>query len=110
VTVKLQKLVLEVSKLQNIKISSIIRTGGFHGVGQAFDVGNEEIATALLKVVATDTKVAAWEIDEIIFDAGKANPAQTDRNKWNYDAGKKHTYTEAVLKDHPDHIHFAVKV
>jgi hypothetical protein len=109
VTAKLQKLVLEVSRNQSIRISSIVRPEGHHGAGRAFDVGNEEIATALLNVFATDAKVAALEIDEIIFDAAKAIPPQTDRNKWNYDLAKKHTYTETVLKDHGNHIHFAVK-
>ncbi len=107
VTDKLQNLALEVSKLQKIQISSIIRNEGHHGTGRAFDVGNETIAKALLDVVATPTKVAALKIDEIIFDA-KVADAANDRNKWNFDQGRKHVYDAATLDRHKDHIHFAV--
>jgi len=64
VTSTLQKLVLDVSKLNRIRISSIIRNEGHHSEGRAFDVGNEDIATALLQIVATDMKVVALKIDE----------------------------------------------
>ena len=104
---RLQKLVLAVSKIKNIRISSIIRNEGHHGTGRAFDIGNEEIAEELLNAVATDNKVAELEIDEIIFDAKVAN-AQFDRNKWNYDEGSKHDYPAATLDQHKNHIHFAV--
>jgi len=107
VTELLQKLVLEVSKLKNIQISSIVRNEGHHREGRAFDVGNEVIASTLLPSIATDIKVAALKIDEIIFDAGVAG--ETDRNKWNYDLGVKHPYVAATLNQHKDHIHFAVK-
>jgi hypothetical protein len=103
----LQKLVLEVSTLQKIRISSIVRTAGHHGEGRAFDVGNEEIAASLLPVIATDAKVAEFRIDEIIFDATVAG--QGDRNLWNYDVGLRHNYDSATLNQHKNHIHFAVK-
>lgn len=108
VTAELQALVLHLSTLENIRISSIIRGEGHHGSGRAFDVGNEEIAKTILPTVATDSEVARWKIDEIIFDAKKADTGY-DRNKWNYDAGSKHTYDAATLKAHGDHIHFALK-
>jgi len=103
----LQELVLEVSKLQKIRISSIVRTEGHHGSGRAFDVGNEDIAAMLLPAIATDAKVEELRIDEIIFDATVAG--QSDRNHWNYDVGQKHNYNSATLDQHKNHIHFAVK-
>ena len=106
VTALLQELILEISKLNNIRISSIIRAEGFHGSGRAFDIGNEEIAGTLLPIVATDDKVQQLKIDEIVFDAGVAG--ESARNKWNYDAGKKHNYDNATLEEHKNHIHFAV--
>jgi len=103
----LQKLVLEVSRLQKIRISSIVRNAGHHGEGRAFDVGNEEIAAMLLPAIATDAKVLELRIDEIIFDATIAG--QSDRNHWNYDVGLKHNYDSKTLNQHKNHIHFAVK-
>ena len=103
----LQKLVLEVSSLQKIRISSIVRGEGHHGQGRAFDVGNEDIAAMLLPAIATDAKVHELQIDEIIFDATVAG--QIDRNHWNYDVGQKHNYDNATLNQHKNHIHFAVK-
>lgn len=103
----LQKLVLEVSRLQKIRISSVVRNAGHHGQGRAFDVGNEEIAAMLLPAIATDAKVLELRIDEIIFDATIAG--QSDRNHWNYDVGLKHNYDSATLNQHKNHIHFAVK-
>jgi hypothetical protein len=109
VTGKLQSLVLELSRLapRRIRISSLVRSSGHHGSGRAVDIGNEEIAGALLPQVATDAKVAALGIDELIFDATVAG--ELSRNKWNYDRGVKHNYNAATLDDHRDHIHFAVK-
>ncbi|MCB1539781.1 MAG: hypothetical protein KDJ16_15645 [Hyphomicrobiales bacterium] len=110
VTVKLQSLVLELSKLssQPIRISELLRTTGDsqHVAGRAVDIGNEEIAASLLPLVATDTKVSQLGIDEIIFDAAVAG--ESDRNKWNYDIGAKHAYDAATLDQHKNHIHFAV--
>jgi hypothetical protein len=108
-TKKLQALVLKLSELAspNIRISSIVRTEGHHGSGRAVDIGNEEIAGALLPQVATDAQVAALEIDEIIFDATVAG--ESDRNHWNYDQGAKHSYNSETLDQHKNHIHFAVK-
>ena len=103
----LQKLVLEVSNLQKIRISSIVRGEGNHGEGRAFDVGNEDIAAMLLPAIATDERVHDLKIDEIIFDATVAG--QSDRNHWNYDVGQKHNYNSATLDQHRNHIHFAVK-
>lgn len=108
VTAKLQALVLHLSTLEKIRLSSIIRDEGHHGSGRAFDIGNEEIANTVLPKVATDSEVAKWKIDEIIFDAKKADPSY-DRNKWNFDLGSRHTYDAATLKAHGDHIHFALK-
>jgi len=107
VTETLQRLVLALSNIKGIRISSIIRSGGLHEKGRAVDIGNEEIAKHLLSAVATDAKVAVLQIDEIIFDAAVAG--QSDRNKWNYDAGKKHTFSNETLNDHKDHIHFSVR-
>lgn len=109
VTGKLQSLVLELSRLaaRRIRISSLVRSSGHHGSGRAVDIGNEEIAGALLPQVATDAKVAALAIDELIFDATVAGASP--RNKWNYDRGVKHNFNAATLDQHRDHIHFAVK-
>jgi hypothetical protein len=110
-TRKLQALVLAIVELARVqvRISSVVRTGGgsHHVTGRAFDIGNEDIAKALLPRVATDAQVAALQIDELIFDARVAG--QTDRNKWNYDRGVKHDYDAKTLNDHRNHIHFAVK-
>lgn len=110
VTPSLQALALEVSRLRPIRISSIIRSGvsSRHVVGRAFDVGNEEVASELLPLIATDARVAEFDIDEIIFDAGVAG--QSNRNRWNYDRGIRHNYDAATLKEHKNHIHFAVKL
>lgn len=107
VTDDLQALVAHLAGIDNLTLSSIIRSEGHHGSGRAFDVGNEGIADHLLSNIATDQNVATWKIDEIIFDAKIANSAN-DRNKWNYDRGRKHAYGSADLDDHNDHIHFAV--
>lgn len=106
VTERLQKLVLEASKVVAIQISSIVREGGLHGEGRAFDVGNETVAADLLPTLATKEKVRELGIDEIIFDAAVAG--ESDRNKWNYDQGKKWSFSEAELNAHRNHIHFAV--
>lgn len=103
-TAKLQELVVKLADTAKIRISSIIRTGGHHATGRAVDIGNEDIAGALLPTAVT--KIAAWNIDEIIFDAGGATLVL--RNKWNYDQGVKHSYNAATLDQHKDHIHFAV--
>ncbi len=108
VTTLLQELVLAVSKITSIRISSIIRNESLHGLGRAFDVGNEAVADELLEEIANDAKVAELKIDEIIFDAAVADP-DNDRNKWNYDKGVKHNYDAETLDDHKNHIHFAVK-
>lgn len=109
VTRALQTLALEVSRLQRIRISSIIRTGSSsrHIVGRAFDVGNEEVAGALLPEIATDERVEEFGIDEIIFDARVAG--ESNRNRWNYDNGHRHNFDSATLTQHNNHIHFAVK-
>ena len=109
VTERLQKLVLEVSRLSRIRISDILRPGtsSHHARGRAFDVGNEEIGGTLLPSIATNARVAALKIDEIIFDARVAG--ETDRNKWNYDQGSRHNYNPSTLARHANHIHFAVK-
>jgi len=109
VTRALQTLALEVSRLQPIRISSIIRSGSSsrHVVGRAFDVGNEAVARALLTNIATDERVAEFGIDEIIFDARVAG--ESNRNRWNYDNGNRHNYDSATLTQHNNHIHFAVK-
>ncbi len=109
VTANLQSLVLELSKLvsSHIRISSLVRGSGHHGTGRAVDIGNENIAGSLLPKVAKSAQVAALKIDELIFDAGVAG--ESDRNKWNYDQGKKHNYDDATLKQHKNHIHFSVK-
>jgi hypothetical protein len=106
-TALLQALILEASRVTNIRISSIIRNEGHHGSGRAFDVGNEEVAATLLGSIATDVRVVAMRIDEIIFDAAIAG--ESDRNKWNYNAGVKYNYDKKTLDDHNNHIHFAVR-
>lgn len=109
VTPALQALVLEVATLQRIRISSIVRSGSssHHVVGRAFDVGNEEIAAALLPLIATEERVRELGIDEIIFDARVAG--QSDRHKWNFNAGRRHTYDAGTLGEHRNHVHFSVK-
>lgn len=109
VTESMQRLVLEVSRLSRIRISDILRSGtsSHHARGRAFDVGNEESGGALLPNIATDARVEALNIDEIIFDARIAG--QDDRNEWNYDRGRRHDFSPSTLARHGNHIHFAVK-
>lgn len=109
VTLALQTLALEVSRIRPIRISSIIRSGSSsrHVVGRAFDVGNEEIARDLLPEIATDERVREFGIDEIIFDASVAS--ESNRNRWNYDNGHRHNFDSGTLTQHNNHIHFAVK-
>ena len=110
VTTKLQTLVLRLCELTPfIRISSLVRPGtsSHHGSGCAVDIGNEEIAAALLPALATDARIAELGIDELIFDAGRLG--HSDRNKWNYDRGSKHNFDIGTLIDHGDHIHLAVK-
>lgn len=111
ITEKLQKLVLELAKVspRSLRISSILRAtaGSHHTIGRAVDIGNEEIASYLLPLVATNAQVAALGIDEIIFDAKVAG--QSDSNVWNFDRGQPHSYDRATLNAHMDHIHFSVK-
>ena len=109
VTAKLQALVLAVSKLAPvIRISWLVRsgTGSHHTEGRAVDIGNEEIAADLLPQIATADKIAAFGIDELIFDASVLHEA--DRNKFNFDQGAKHNFNETTLNQHGNHIHFAV--
>ena len=109
VTESLQRLVLELSRRAQIRVSDLVRpgTGSFHTKGRAVDVGNEEIAAALLPGIATDEMVEELNIDELIFDASVAG--QADRNKWNFDQGQKHNFSAKTLNEHRNHIHFAVK-
>jgi hypothetical protein len=110
VTAKLQALVLQLCALTPvIRISSLVRSGAgsFHTMGRAVDIGNEEIAAALLPQIATAQKVAALGIDELIFDARRIDPAN-DPNKFNFDQGVKHNFDPATIGDHGNHIHFAV--
>jgi uncharacterized membrane protein len=108
ITEKLQTLVLELSKIspQPIRIRELLRPSGdaHHVTGRAVDIGSD-IASSLLPLVATNAKVTELGIDEIIFDAAVAG--ETDRDKWNYDVGVKHSYDAATLDDHKTHIHFA---
>ena len=110
VTESLQKLVLELSRRAQIRVSDLVRdgAGSHHTRGRAVDVGNEEIAAALLPGIASDEMVEELNIDELIFDASVAG--QSDRNKWNFDQGQKHNFNVATLNQHRNHIHFAVKV
>ena len=92
----------------NIRISSLVRSGmgSHHTEGRAVDIGNEEVAGALLRIIATDAQVAALEIDELIFDGALLGE---DRNKFNYDEGRKHEFNSTTLDQHGNHIHFSVK-
>ncbi|WP_257385135.1 hypothetical protein [Tahibacter caeni] len=110
ITPKLQSFVLHLCDISRepIRISDLLRPSGtsHHVAGRAVDIGNEEIAKVLLPLVATDAQVNALGIDEIIFDASVAG--ESNRNRWNYDAGRKHVYDDATLAQHKDHVHFAV--
>jgi hypothetical protein len=111
VTPKLQTLVLKLCDLtpEKIRISSLVRSAtanhSHHTEGRAVDIGNQEIAAALLPKVVQ--QVGALGIDELIFDARRIDPAN-DPNKFNFDQGAKHSFDDATIKDHGDHIHFAV--
>jgi hypothetical protein len=107
--VALQTLVLKLSQKvgTHIRLSSLVREAGHHGAGRAVDIGNEDVAAQLLPLVATDTEVAALKIDEVIFDA--AICGENDRNKWNYDRGRKHNYDSDTVGRHANHIHFSVR-
>ena len=109
VTEDLQSLVLGLSKLspQPITITSVIRGGrGHHSMGRAVDL-NEDIASVLLPLVGEPDSVERLNIDELIFDAGAVG--KTNRNLWNFDRGKPHSYRETTLDQHQNHIHFSVR-
>ena len=108
VTPKLQAFVVKLSGLaapRKIRISSLIRpgTGSHHTEGRAVDIGNQEIATALLPKIATDEQVRNLGIDELIFNAGFPSP-----QRFNYDQGVRHEFDQTTLNAHGNHIHFAV--
>lgn len=111
ITGKLQKLVLELSKMSSpekpVRIRDLLlpSTDALHVAGRAVNIG-PDFAASLLPQVATDAKVKELGIEEVIFDAAVVN--EGDRNKWNYGAGVKHEYDATVLEDHKNHIHFAV--
>ena len=110
VTPKLQALVLKLCDLTPvIRISSLVRSGGgsFHALGQAVDIGNQEIAGALLPQIATPQQVAALGIDELIFDARLIN-RDNDANKFNFNEGARFSFNAATINGHGNHIHFAV--
>lgn len=110
VTLKLQFLVLRLSEMAApIQISSVVRTAGHHGTGRAIDIGNEVIANKLLPQVAIQEQVEKLQIDEIIFDAAVFGEVGDKRQKWNFDLGRPHKYGEGTLRQHNNHIHFAVK-
>ena len=109
VTEDLQVLVLELSKLspRPITITSVIRGGrGHHSLGRAVDL-NEDVAPVLLPLIGTPDPVERLSIDEFIFDAGTVG--KTNRNLWNFDRGKPHSYGETTLAQHRNHIHFSVR-
>lgn len=108
ITEKLQKLVLELSKMSSpIRIRDLLLPSGdaVHVAGRAVNIA-ADVAAGLLPQVATDAKVKELGIEEVIFDASVVN--EGDRNKWNYGAGVKHEYDATVLDDHKTNIHFAV--
>ena len=110
VSSKLQALILKLCDMAPvIRISSLVRPapGSHHAEGRAVDIGNEEIAAALLPQIATTQQVAALGIDELIFDARRINPSN-DPNKFNFDRGVKHDFSIGTINDHGNHIHFAV--
>ncbi|WP_051448260.1 phage tail tip lysozyme [Bradyrhizobium sp. WSM1417] len=110
VTPKLQALVLRLCDLTpHIQISSLVRSGGgsFHNIGRAVDIGNQEIAGALLPQIATQQMVTELRIDELIFDARIINP-HNDPNKFNFNEGHPHPFSPGTISDHGNHIHFAV--
>lgn len=106
VTETLQILVLHLADTvgTHIRVSSLVRTNGHHAAGRAVDIGNEEIAGEILPEVTP--LVGSLSIDELIFDA--AVEGKPDRNEWNFDEGKKHSFDTATLDAHKDHIHFSV--
>lgn len=111
VTPKLQSLVVKLCELTPvIRISSLVRpaAGSFHASGRAVDIGNDEIAGALLPLLATEAKVRELEIDEIIFDARLINP-DNDPNKFNFNDGRKGEFNPDTIRQHGDHIHIAVR-
>jgi hypothetical protein len=111
ITEKLQKLVLELSKMSSpkepVRIRDLLQPSGnaLHVAGRAVNIG-PDFAASLLPQVAIDAKVKDLGIEEIIFDASVLN--EGDRDKWNYGAGVKHSYEAAVLDEHKTDIHFAV--
>jgi hypothetical protein len=106
VSTKLQALVLKLCGMTPvIRISSLVRPGtaSHHATGLAVDIGNEEIAAALLpKLVA---QVGPLGIDELIFNAAKIG---MEKNTFNFDQGRKHSFSDQTIADHGDHIHIAV--
>jgi hypothetical protein len=108
---KLQHLVVTLCGLttKTIRLSSIIRendTASHHSTGRALDIGNESIASDLLPKIATNSMVTKHHVDELIFDATIAG--ETDKQKWNYNEGKRHSYVQSTIKTHRNHVHISV--
>jgi hypothetical protein len=109
ITEKLRTLILELSRLSSrpIVINDLLRASGrsHHARGRAVDI-DESVAKDLLTIVAHHNSVDWLQIDEIIFDASVVG--ESDPNVWNFDRGRPHKYGERDLRNHRDHIHFAV--
>lgn len=107
VSANLQALVVHLCSITEIQVSSVVRPARGHPEGLAIDIGNEKVAHMLLPSIATDFEVKRLKIDQIIFDA-RVVSKDNDPNLWNYNGGRKAAYREGDLKDHRNHIHFAV--
>lgn len=91
-----------------VRISSLIRAGGHHSQGRAVDIGNEEIASDLLPLVAVPSEVQNHAIDEIIFDSTLL-PGEINANRYNFNGGIPYNYDAATVARHRDHIHLSVR-
>ncbi|PDT50846.1 MULTISPECIES: cell wall hydrolase [Sinorhizobium] len=106
----LRRLVLHLASVVDtfIEISSIVRPNGgsFHQVGQAVDIGNEDVAEKLLPKVAIQSVVDRFGIDEIIFDSRKIGHKT---NRFNFNGGRPFAFDDATINQHGNHMHFAVR-
>ncbi len=107
----LVKLLVAIVEKANVVIRpSVIKTGhsdcansgntSNHYSGLAIDIGNEEVATALVPWLFTNRD--ALGLNELII-----NPVVAGTS--NLRDGKPHSFSAAVMGDHKDHIHVSVK-
>lgn len=94
------------SKNQTLQISVMVtghKSGTLHGVGLAFDIGNETVAKYLMPWAKQNASSLA--LDELIFDNSLIGKGS---NYYNLKKGKTLDYPSGTISQHRNHIHVGV--